>query len=93
MGGYLRHGARAWLARAGVGASLGLTLARPPSLARRDWPYAGDRLGLRRQVYRGSNAGMPHWGLVGPKPRDVDAVATYIETVIRSGLDRAPAGP
>lgn len=55
----------------------------PPSLREYYWRYAEDRDGLRRQIYTGTAEGMPHWGLVGLKPRDVDAVALYIQRVLR----------
>ncbi len=56
---------------------------QPPSFREPDWRFAGDREGLREQVYVGTNRGMPHWGLVGLTPRDVDAVAVYILDVLR----------
>jgi mono/diheme cytochrome c family protein len=46
------------------------------------WQLGRDGEGLRRAVYTGTEEGMPHWGLVGLKPRDVDAVALYIERVL-----------
>jgi mono/diheme cytochrome c family protein len=46
------------------------------------WTLGRDRDGLRRAVYTGTEEGMPHWGLVGLKPRDVDAVALYIQQVL-----------
>lgn len=56
----------------------------PPSLRAPDWRFDDDLDGLRRQVYTGTEEGMPHWGLVGLKPRDIDAVSRYIQQVIRS---------
>jgi mono/diheme cytochrome c family protein len=56
---------------------------RPPSLVEPGWRFANDREGLRQQVFTGTSEGMPHWGLVGLKPRDVDAVALYIQLVLR----------
>ncbi len=53
------------------------------SFQREDWPYTDDKAGLRQAVFVGTDEGMPHWGLEGLKPRDVDAVATYIMKVIR----------
>jgi mono/diheme cytochrome c family protein len=50
----------------------------PPSFRAADWPYAQDKDGLRRQVFVGTAEGMPHWGLVGLKPRDLEGVAIYI---------------
>jgi mono/diheme cytochrome c family protein len=58
---------------------------RPLSLQREDWPYADDKASLRQQVFVGSAEGMPHWGLEGLKPRDVDAVAIYIMQGLREG--------
>jgi mono/diheme cytochrome c family protein len=51
---------------------------RPPSFREPTWAYAGDKEGIREQVFVGTAESMPHWGLVGLTPRDVDAVATYI---------------
>jgi mono/diheme cytochrome c family protein len=56
---------------------------RPPSLVGPGWRFAGDHEGMRQVIFTGTAEGMPHWGVVGLKPRDVDAVATYISTVIR----------
>ena len=50
----------------------------PPSFLSADWRFVEDGIGLRRQIYTGNVAGMPYWGLVGLKYRDVDAVARYI---------------
>jgi mono/diheme cytochrome c family protein len=58
---------------------------RPLSLQREDWPYADDKATLRQQVFVGTAEGMPHWGLEGLRPRDVDAVAIYIAQGIRGG--------
>jgi mono/diheme cytochrome c family protein len=51
---------------------------RPPSFREPTWQYAGDKEGIREQVFVGTAETMPHWGLVGLGPRDVDAVAIYI---------------
>ena len=51
---------------------------RPRSWREADWPYAQDIGGLREQVFVGTAENMPHWGLVGLKAKDVDAVAIYI---------------
>lgn len=51
---------------------------RPPSFREPDWAFAGDKEGIREQVFVGTAETMPHWGLVGLTPRDVDAVAIYI---------------
>lgn len=51
---------------------------RPPSFRGADWRFATDPMGLRRQIFVGTEQGMPHWGLEGLKYRDVDAVARYI---------------
>lgn len=56
---------------------------RPPSFLAADWRFADDPMGLRQQIYTGNIAGMPYWGLVGLKYRDVDAVATYITEFLR----------
>ena len=59
---------------------------RPLSLRREDWPYTGDKANLRRQVFIGTAEGMPHWGLEGLKPRDLDAVAVFIMEGLRGGF-------
>lgn len=61
----------------------GVTL-EPPSLRAPDWRFRDDLDGIRRQVYVGTEDGMPHWGLVGLKPRDIDAVSRYIQQVVRN---------
>lgn len=58
---------------------------RPPSFREPDWAFASDLNGLRQQVFVGNAEGMPHWGLVGLKAKDVDAVAQYILNVLREG--------
>jgi mono/diheme cytochrome c family protein len=54
----------------------------PPSFQTADWRFATDRTGLVRYIYAGNASGMPHWGVVGLKPRDIDAVAAYIQTML-----------
>lgn len=51
---------------------------RPPSFREPDWRLADDKAGIREQVFVGTLEGMPHWGLAGLGPKDIDAVATYI---------------
>lgn len=60
----------------------GVTL-EPPNFLQDDWRFAEDRAGLRKQVFTGTAQGMPHWGFYGLKYRDIDAVATYIQEVLR----------
>lgn len=57
---------------------------QPPSFREADWPYAGDKAGIHEQVFVGTAEFMPHWGLVGLSPRDVDAVAIYIMEELRN---------
>jgi mono/diheme cytochrome c family protein len=57
---------------------------RPPSFVQPGWRFAGDLMGLRRQVFVGNTQGMPHWGLRRMQARDIDAVARYIENVLRA---------
>lgn len=57
---------------------------RPPSFLEPDWRFADDKDGLRRMVFVGTEHAMPNWGLEGLKPRDIDAVATYILSVLRN---------
>ena len=56
---------------------------RPPSFLTKDWRFANDPMGLREQIFTGNVAGMPYWGLVGLKYRDLDAVARYIVDFLR----------
>ncbi len=57
---------------------------RPPTFLGADWQFAEDHDALRRHIFVGTTGGMPHWGIEGLKPRDIDAVATYIQTRLRS---------
>lgn len=59
---------------------------RPPSFLRPEWPLAQAPIALRQYIFSGNAAGMPYWGLVGLKYRDIDAVAHFIETPLRSGI-------
>ena len=67
--------------------SAGDTL-RPPSFLEPDWALAESPIGLRRYIFSGSVEGMPYWGLVGLKYRDIDAVAYFIESPLREGIHR-----
>ena len=51
---------------------------RPPSFREATWALAGNKEAIREQVFVGTGESMPHWGLVGLGPRDLDAVAIYI---------------
>ena len=55
----------------------------PPSFLGKDWALATDTMGLRKKIFSGNVAGMPHWGLIGLHYRDVDAVARYITDFLR----------
>lgn len=63
----------------------GDTLA-PPSFLQPEWALAESPIGLRRYIFSGNVAGMPYWGLVGLKYRDIDAVAYFIESPLRAGI-------
>ena len=56
---------------------------RPPSFLASDWRFAEDPVGLRQAIYTGNVAGMPYWGLVGLKYRDIDAVSRYVIDFLR----------
>lgn len=58
---------------------------RPPSFLAIDWQYGNDPDGLRRAIFTGNEEGMPHWGLIGLKAKDIDAVARYILQDLRGG--------
>ena len=57
---------------------------RGPSLVEPNWPYARDEEALRRRIFTGTVAGMPHWGLRGLTYRDLDAVARHVREVLRA---------
>jgi mono/diheme cytochrome c family protein len=63
--------------------AIGADTLRPPSFLTTDWRFAEDGVGLREAIYTGNVAGMPYWGLVGLKYRDIDAVANYIVGYLR----------
>ncbi len=54
-----------------------------PNLVAVDWDKAGDLPEIRRAIYVGHESEMPSWGLVGLKYRDIDAVANYIDGLLR----------
>lgn len=58
----------------------------PPSFLAPDWGFASAPMELRRYIFSGNVAGMPYWGLVGLKYRDIDAVAHFLETPLRVGI-------
>ena len=55
-----------------------------PNLVAADWNRAGDLPEIRKAVYIGHESEMPSWGLVGLKYRDIDAVAHYIDDLLRA---------
>ncbi len=55
-----------------------------PNLMAADWDKAGDIGAIRRSIYVGHESEMPSWGLVGLKYRDIDAVAHYIDDLLRA---------
>ena len=60
---------------------------RPPSFLTPDWRFAENPEGLRRQIFMGNVAGMPYWGLVGLKYRDIDAVSRFITEFLRTNYE------
>ena len=56
-----------------------------PDLVAVGWEKAGDLPEIRRAIYVGHESEMPSWGLVGLKYRDIDAVAHYIDDLLRAG--------
>ena len=54
-----------------------------PSVVAPDWAYAGVVPAIRHRIFVGHTGEMPNWGLHGLKYRDIDAVAAYIEEVLR----------
>lgn len=59
---------------------------RPNSFLAEDWGFANEPMALRRYIFSGNVAGMPYWGLVGLKYRDIDAVAHFLEGPLRAGI-------
>lgn len=57
-------------------AEMGDTI-KPPNFAT-TWRFGSDRGALMKAIYAGSNEGMPHWGIAGLKPRDIDAAAAFV---------------
>lgn len=55
-----------------------------PNLVAVEWDKAGDLAAIRRSIYVGHESQMPSWGLVGLKYRDIDAVARYIDDLLRA---------
>ena len=54
-----------------------------PSFRAPDWQYDGDVPAIRHRIFVGHEGAMPNWGLHGLKYRDIDAVAAYVNEVIR----------
>lgn len=59
---------------------------RPNSFLAPAWGFADQPMALRRYIFSGNVAGMPYWGLVGLKYRDIDAVAHFLEGPLRAGI-------
>lgn len=55
---------------------------RPPDFQQPGWRFATDEAELMKYVYTGNPNGMPHWGVEGLKPRNISAVAAYIQTLM-----------
>ena len=55
---------------------------RPPNFAQPGWRFATDKTELVKYIYGGNATGMPHWGIQGLKPRDIDAVSAYIQKLM-----------
>lgn len=54
-----------------------------PSLVAPDWSYANDLAAIRHRIFIGHPDGMPTWGVAGLTAREIDAVAYYIDRVLR----------
>lgn len=64
-----------------------------PSLVDPDWTYDGDIDAIRRRVFVGHPAGMPSWGLTEISPRDMDAVAYFVDQRLpEEGVGGGPIG-
>ena len=58
----------------------------PPSFQAPGWRFGDNQQALSQRIYLGNNRGMPHWGEQGLQPRDVVAVAKYIQTDLRKDV-------
>jgi mono/diheme cytochrome c family protein len=58
----------------------------PPSFQAPEWRFAEAPQSLWQRIYLGNNRGMPHWGDQGLQPRDIVAVATYIQKDLRKNV-------
>lgn len=56
---------------------VGTDTLRPPNFTTQ-WRFGSDKEQLLKYIYSGNDKAMPHWGIEGLKPRDIDAVAGYI---------------
>lgn len=54
-----------------------------PSLVEAGWDYDGNLEAVRHRIFVGHPEGMPTWGVAGITPREIDAVAHYILTILR----------
>ena len=54
-----------------------------PSLVEPEWAYANDMDAIRHRIFTGHPDGMPTWGVAGLTVREIDAVAYYIEALLR----------
>jgi mono/diheme cytochrome c family protein len=61
----------------------------PPSFLDPQWRFATDERALEQRIFLGNNRGMPHWGEQGLQPRDIVAVAAFIQQDLRKN---APPG-
>lgn len=59
-----------------------------PSLVREGWPYARIE-DLRRTIFTGHPRGMPTHGIAGLAPREIDAVAHYLNDQLRPEMAEA----
>jgi len=58
----------------------------PPSFQAPQWRFANAQQELWHRIHLGNNRGMPHWGEQGLQPRDIVAVATYIQKDLRKNV-------
>lgn len=54
-----------------------------PSLVSAEWRYAEEPDSIRHRIFVGHVRGMPTWGVAGLTPREIDAVAHYIQALLR----------
>ncbi len=61
-----------------------------PSLVAAEWRLAADTEAVRQRIFTGHVGGMPSWGISRLTPREIDAVAFYVQELLRPEMLEAP---